>query len=344
MIPFALLLLMLGTTISAAPVQEIQQLMLPYHTDKVAEIEQLSAANDKTINALIKKIDPWANWQAFNSSRNSAQAAQHQQAGIGADLLRRDEKWWLIAYRGGALDQQGIINRVQLLYVNQQPVNNMSPEQLSSLLRGTEGSSICITILKKVKKGQETAKQQEICMARTKIVIPSVEEIETPRANIIRIRTFKTRETRFLLQQSLQHLSHSQDKIYLDLRESPGGDLYEALDCASLFLPHNTELVKLIEANNQTQIVKVPSDLSRFEQPLSIVVGPDTSSAAEVFSGILQYHGRARIAGKKTRGKCVSQTDFFLSDGSILHLTNMKIYYPNGDTCHIKGVIPDIVL
>ncbi len=324
-------------TVNAAPVSEIQQLMLRYHADKSYEIKNLSLATDKTINTLIKKIDPWASWRAFNSAQLPQEPLQ--QAGIGADLLQRNNRWWLIPYRDGSLDQQGIITRVQLLSVNKQSVNRMTSAQLSKRLRGAEGSVVCISI---IKKGENQSKQQKICMHRKKISSPTIEEIKAPQATIIRIRTFKTHETRFLLQQSLKRLAQSQDKFYIDLRESPGGDLYEALDCAGLFLPHNTQLVQLLEKNKQPQRIQVPSGLSTFKQPLSIIVGPDTASAAEVFAGVLQYQGRARIVGERTKGKCISQTDFFLSDGSILHLSNMKIYYPNGDSCHIKGVIPDI--
>lgn len=335
MFPLALILVFFYATVNAAPISEIQVLMNIYYPDNKEDISRLSETTDETLNEAIQQIDPWASWRIFKPAALNKLA----QASIGADLLQRNNQWWLIPYRGGSLDKKGIINRVQLLKINQHKVNKMTAEQVSESLRGIVNSFVCITIFKKTAFNKE----QQLCLIRKKISFPSVEEIDTAKGIVIRIRTFRLHETRFLLQQLLLKVAQRQDKFYIDLRESPGGDLYEALDCAALFLPKETVLAKLVDKKESSWEAKAPSTFPTFSQPIKIMVGSDTASAAEIFAGILQYQKRAKIIGQTTRGKCLSQTDFFLSDGSILHLTNMEIYYPNGDTCHTQGVIPDIL-
>jgi len=85
--------------------------------------------------------------------------------------------------------------------------------------------------------------------------------------------------------------------------------------------------------------VKVPASLPEYKVPLTILVGVDTASAAEIFAGILQKAGRANLVGRHTRGKCVSQTDFTLTDGSILRLTNLQVFFSDGSTCQGKGLV-----
>lgn len=77
---------------------------------------------------------------------------------------------------------------------------------------------------------------------------------------------------------------------------------------------------------------------------MTLLVSRNTASAGEVFAGILQLHGRAVLAGQQTRGKCVSQIERRLSDGSQLHFTNLAIELPGGIVCQDKGLEPNIKL
>ena len=81
-----------------------------------------------------------------------------------------------------------------------------------------------------------------------------------------------------------------------------------------------------------------------YSMPLTLLVGPDTASAAEIFAGILRRHERGLLVGQTTYGKCASQTDARLSDGSVLRYTNREVLFPDGDTCTGKGLTPDLAV
>jgi carboxyl-terminal processing protease len=81
-------------------------------------------------------------------------------------------------------------------------------------------------------------------------------------------------------------------------------------------------------------------------RPSSLVlwVGPGTASAAEIFAGILQQHGLAHLVGTRTFGKCSTQTDVALSDGSVLRLTNREVLLPDGAGCSGTGLSPNVAV
>ena len=80
---------------------------------------------------------------------------------------------------------------------------------------------------------------------------------------------------------------------------------------------------------------------AKLTMPVILLIGPDTASAAEIFAGILQRHERAVLVGQTTRGKCTTQTDQRLADGSVLRFTNREVLLADGSRCSDVGIEPD---
>ncbi|MBE3145077.1 MAG: hypothetical protein IMZ61_14335 [Planctomycetes bacterium] len=78
--------------------------------------------------------------------------------------------------------------------------------------------------------------------------------------------------------------------------------------------------------------------------PLVVLVGPDTVSFGEIFSGILQDQGRAKIVGQSTQGHVESLHGYDFIDGSRAWIAQERF-----DPAHThanwekKGVTPDVV-
>ena len=92
--------------------------------------------------------------------------------------------------------------------------------------------------------------------------------------------------------------------LVLDLRYNGGGLLPEAQRVAELFLPKGLAVVSTQGPSERKQTLKtrIPPLLPA-EVPLVVLVGGGTASAAEIVSGALQDHGRAKLVGKTTYGK-----------------------------------------
>ena len=76
--------------------------------------------------------------------------------------------------------------------------------------------------------------------------------------------------------------------------------------------------------------------------PVVLLVGHDTASAAEVFAGALQQHGRAKLVGQRTYGKCSSQTDTrLLSMARCYVIPIARSFCRMGILCSNVGLQPD---
>jgi C-terminal processing protease CtpA/Prc len=77
-------------------------------------------------------------------------------------------------------------------------------------------------------------------------------------------------------------------------------------------------------------------------QPLVVLVNGATASAAEIVAGALQDHGRALIAGSRSRGKGTVQTLFPIRDRLLLKLTTAHYYTPRGRSIERRGIQAEV--
>ena len=133
-------------------------------------------------------------------------------------------------------------------------------------------------------------------------------------------------------------------KIVIDLRFSPGGSLFEAVDSASLFLPADVPVVYLNSAyQSKHKVLRALPDRIIHEK-VDILISSYTASAAEVFAKVLQFYGLAQLIGTKSYGKCLSQKSFRLSNDDVLKLSVFEMFPPthsNQYSCENYLLIPN---
>lgn len=105
--------------------------------------------------------------------------------------------------------------------------------------------------------------------------------------------------------------------LIIDLRDCPSGYPENSAELAGFFLNSDVLIAKTNHRNIKTD------DVTRVEQrqeyrsnketahclnlPLAVLIGPDTSGAAELIAAALQDHKRATIIGQRSRGKSTIQ-------------------------------------
>jgi carboxyl-terminal processing protease len=159
--------------------------------------------------------------------------------------------------------------------------------------------------------------------------------------------------------------------LVLDLRDCPSGYPSTAADFAGVFLKDEA-LIASTEYRDVNQRQRGETDAQGKykkrdlgvrtcpEVPLVVLVGPETSGAAEMIAAALQDHKRARIVGQRTRGKASIQTHGgdargrFESSSNLAHsfkLTVGVFHRPSGKPLHRSpgmslsddwGVRPDV--
>jgi len=75
-----------------------------------------------------------------------------------------------------------------------------------------------------------------------------------------------------------------------------------------------------------------------------VLVNGSTGSAAEIFSAVLQDHGRATLIGRRTAGAVLASWYYWLPDGGQLQLSREDYVAPKGRRLEGAGIVPDVVV
>lgn len=322
---------------SCAPLDEIRRILREEALVPPAP-EVLETLEEARLPDLLKQIDPYARYFPAREYQSPV-TGREAWIGIGAELVVRGGEIFLSVFRGGAADVAGVPDRSKLLEVDGRSVAGLEPEAVASALKGEEGTAVRLLL------GRPDGRQETVTIFREAFKPLDVEPVPPGDRQVLRIREFVAGMTRPALQATIDFMVRkgvARDALLIiDLRDAGGGDLYEAFDIAGLFLPAGTMLGTIQNRGGKLREVRASSG-DKYVMPVALLVGPDTASAAEIFAGALHGQGRAKLVGQRTYGKCSSQTDARLSDGSVLRYTNRDVLLPGGVSCSGAGLIPDL--
>lgn len=321
---------------SAPPVDEIRE-ALRSHLPTILNTEMLLALDARNLEDGLRRIDPHA--RLFSPGQYQSPALPGQElAGIGAELFFSQGRAYLTPYQGGAMARAGLMERMELTGVDGFSVRGAVPEMVVQRLQGKAGTRVDLSLATLSEN-----KPIQVRLRREAFQPLSVELLQQESQAVFRVREFKAGMTRTALRASIEFIGPGIRPIFIDLRESTGGDIYEAFDCSALFLPEGDIMGGLRLHGRDDQVFPSPTG-RKFDGPVVLLIGPDTASAAEAFAAALAHHGQAILVGRPTLGKCSTQTDVRLSEGWTLRLTNGLVLGPDGQSCDGTGLRPDILV
>jgi carboxyl-terminal processing protease len=130
------------------------------------------------------------------------------------------------------------------------------------------------------------------------------------------------------------------EALILDLRGNPGGDALAAIALAGDFLEPGSLVAVMVDGDgDETRYHARCGQPHRF--PLAILVDGGTASAAEIFAGSLQAHGRAVLVGETTYGKGVAQA-VVPSPSGPRYETVASFVLPGDRALQGAGLRPDV--
>lgn len=238
-----------------------------------------------------------------------------------------------------------------------------SLEEVRELLLGIPGTTVELQYIRPGVEGVQT-----IQVKRAIVKFPSVpcatllKQTKDGSIGYIRLRRFgdDAGESMKAAIQSLQSKSSQEEAalsgLVLDLRDNSGGELFEAIKVASLFVPDNTYLGSskgegsmmpnqsyysgksedLIQSEYPSQSNSISSELNQQlidpdKTRIVVLTNKQTASASEFLAGVFQDLDLGVIVGddKETLGKGVGQRELPLPSGA-LKLTYHEFYTPSG--------------
>jgi carboxyl-terminal processing protease len=130
--------------------------------------------------------------------------------------------------------------------------------------------------------------------------------------------------------------------MIVDLRGCPGGELVAALELAGDFLPEGAVIATARDTDGDETVYRARQERP-YSFPLIVLVDAETASAAELFAGALQSHGRAIVVGRATRGKGTAQKVLPAADRpGACYATVASFTLPDGRPLDGRGLEPDV--
>lgn len=157
----------------------------------------------------------------------------------------------------------------------------------------------------------------------------------------LRFDAFAFRDRRWLSAQLKAH--REAPGVVIDLRWNPGGSTISLGIVIGEFFDRAVECGTFItRGGRRADKSSWQLGSARYAGRVAVLVDVSTGSAAEIFSAVLQEHGRATVIGRRTAGAVLASWFHGLPGGGELQLSREDYVTPHGRRVEGAGVEPDL--
>lgn len=320
------------------PTSKLDQLSMLIEARFIGEYDR-TKTEDAAAAAMVASLgDRWsyyipaADYAAFQERNDNAYV------GIGITILpgEEGEGFRIVSVQeNGPAKAAGLLPEDLIISANGQDIREMTTDELRDIIRGKEGTSVQLGILR---DGQELS--FEVLRAQ---ILTDVVKYRMLEGNIglIKILNFDSRCASDSIAAIEELTAQGAKALIFDVRNNPGGYAHELVALLDHLLPEGTIFHTLDYAGNESFD---RSDADCLDIPMAVLCNEDSYSAAEFFAAAIQEYEAGTILGTPTCGKGYFQSAFPLMDGSAVGLSIGKYFTPKGNSLTGIGIQPDILV
>ena len=257
-------------------------------------------------------------------------------AGIGCQLLADPESKLITVtrvFKGSPAETAGIRAGDKIVYVNDVYYTAYEMDEAVSVMRGTPGESVKVTVLRDL----ETI---DFDVMREDININYVEyEILDGNIGYVMVFDFLGDAYEGFAEAINAFQEADVSGMIIDLRNNGGGLVDTCVKMADLILPEGV-VVSMKDKNGNVTEEKIDGEY--YDVPMAVLVNGYSASASEILAGAIRGNHAGTLVGTKTFGKGVVQSSLEFADGSGMKVTTARYYTPSGECIHEIGIEPDI--
>ena len=299
----------------------------------------MEAIEDAAADAMIVATgDRWSYYIPASEYAAYQEQMANSYVGVGITIqVTEDDSGFLVTevVSGGPAEEAGMMVEDLLIMVEDVDVRGMSTSEVRELVRGEEGTSVKLTVMR---KGEHKVLSVERRQVQTPVA--TYEMLEN-NVGLVTIENFDSRCAEETIAAIETLLSNGAEKLIFDVRNNPGGYASELVKVLDYLLPEG-DLFRTVRYDGKENVDT--SDADCLEVPMAVLVNDGSYSAAEFFAAALSEYEAAIVVGEPTVGKGYFQTTYQLSDGSAVSLSIGKYFTPKGVSLAEEGVTPDVVM
>ena len=301
----------------------------------IGEVDKV-AMEDAAAAAMIAALgDRWSYYIPAVEYAEYMEQMNNAYVGIGVTITPEEDGSIRIieVTVGGPAEEAGVQAEDRIVAVSGQSILGMSLENIQTLIRGEENTTVDIT----VRRGE--AEQTITVTRRTIRTVVATGQMLEDNIGLVTIANFNTNCAAETIEAIEELIGQGAQKLIFDVRNNPGGYAAELVKILDYLLPEGKLFTTVDYAGNEHTDT---SDAACLDIPMAVLVNADSYSAAEFFAAAMMEYDAAVIVGEKTSGKGYFQSTFMLPDGSAVGLSIGKYYTPNGKSLDKIGIIPDV--
>ncbi|PYS67211.1 MAG: hypothetical protein DMF69_23735, partial [Acidobacteria bacterium] len=295
------------------------------------------------LRGLAYGLDPYSTYLTPEQVREYNQNSKDNQVGIGAELSQVASYLYVIApVKGSPADQAGIRSGDIIEYIDGKATRDISLYDAKQLLNGATGSEVKLRVLR------ANAAPLTLSVKRGTFRSPAAESrMEANKVGVLRINSFSDGEGAEARAKVQDLIKQGAQKIVIDLRDSAGGSLNEAVAVANLFIKDGVIAQQVGREGKPLKTFSADPKVALFNGPVVALIDAGTAGAAEVVAAAIVERNRGQVVGEKSFGAGAEQQLFTLRGGDGLLLTTVKWASSNGktflgeDRAH-SGVTPSV--
>lgn len=296
---------------------------------------------DGAAKGMVESIgDDYSEFYTLKEYEDLIDSVSGEYYGIGVVISTDKESGNVVivkVFDGSPAEKSGLLAGDMFLKVGDVDVTGMELDELTSLVKGAEGTSINVVV-------DRNGTEKTFSVTREKIEVDTVaSKMLDNNIGYIIINQFASNTASEFSSQLNELIADGAKGIVIDERDNPGGLLDQVTAVADALLPRGTVVYTLDKKGTKTEYT---SGEGYTDIPLVVLVNENSASASEILAGAIQDFGRGKIVGTTTYGKGIVQTMFTIITefGSGLKLTTSTYYTPNGRSIQGLGITPDVVV
>jgi carboxyl-terminal processing protease len=302
---------------------------------------------DRAAHGLVSSLeDPYSRYLNGREYTVFQHQSTQQFSGVGIAVAPAPQGLKIVeVYDGSPAQAAGVRSGDLIVAAAGKPLKGLAQSAAVKLIKGPDGSTVRLGLLRGAAKRSVTLKRQQINVPPVDSVI---KKAGGKKVAVIAISAFTDPDTAPDLRNALRKVAHAGARgLVLDLRDNPGGLVTQAQQVASEFIVKG-RIVTTKGRAVRTQTLDAIGDPSAPKLPLVVLVNENSASAAEIVAGALQDDRRAKLVGTRTYGKGVFQQLIPLKGGGALDITAGQYFTPKGHnlggrgTKRGAGLTPDV--
>jgi carboxyl-terminal processing protease len=295
------------------------------------------------LRGLAYGLDPYSTYLTPDQVKEFNAGAKDNVVGIGAELSQVASYLYVIApMKGSPADLAGIKAGDIIEYIDNKATRDISLYDAKQLLNGAAGTEVKLRILR------ANASPLTISVKRGAARAASAEgRLEATKVGILRVNSFADGEAADVRTRLQDLLKQGAQKIVIDMRDTAGGSLTEAVTVANLFIKDGVLAETVGREGKALKTFTADPKVTIFNGPVVALIDNGTAGAAEVVASAIMEHNRGQVVGEKSFGAGTEQQLFTLRGGDGLLLTTVKWASSNGKTFlgedrQHSGVTPNV--